>query len=116
VLLERCAAKIDREARPKDRADLRVVSQVLAKLRFPDPLLAIFEGGKTMIESPLIQQWKAEAVHEMILEILRDHFKTVPRTVSKQLREIGDEKRLRKLVVLAANCADLQAFRAALES
>ncbi len=69
-----------------------------------------------MIESPLIQQWKAEAVQEDILEILRDHFKSVPRDVTKQLRKIIDEKRLRKLVVIAANCSDLEGFREALSS
>jgi hypothetical protein len=116
-LLERCAARIDSEASGRDRDNLRVVSQVMTKLRFPDTsLLTIFGGRKAMIESPLIQQWKAEAVQEDILEILRDHFKSVPRDVTKQLRKIIDEKRLRKLVVIAANCSDLEGFREALSS
>ena len=34
-LLERCAEKIEREAPPKDRADLLAVSQVLGELKFP---------------------------------------------------------------------------------
>jgi hypothetical protein len=44
-LLERCAEKIEREAHPKDRADLLAVSQVLGELQFPRPLFAEIFGG-----------------------------------------------------------------------
>ena len=64
-LLERCAEKIEREAHPKDRADLLAVSQVLGELKFPLPLLAeIFGGKQTMFESPLLQKMIAEKMHE----------------------------------------------------
>jgi hypothetical protein len=42
ALLERCAEKIEREAHPKDRADLLAVSQVLGGLKFPPALLMEF--------------------------------------------------------------------------
>lgn len=114
-LLERCPAKIERKAPAKDRADLLAVSQVMTKLRFADPeLLALFGGMQTMIESPLLQEWRAAGGHALILAVLKDRFKGVPRDVTKPLREILDEKRLTKLAVLAAKCPDLDAFREAL--
>jgi len=117
TLLERCAEKIEREAHPKDRADLLVVSQVMATLRFSDPeLLRLFGGQRTMIESPLIQKVIAESIHQDILALLKDRFDTVPRNVTKSLREVLDEKKLRQLILLAAKCPDLEAFRDALLS
>ncbi len=114
-LLERCAEKITREAHPKDRADLLAVSQVLGGLKFPLPLLdEIFGGNRIMFESPVLQQFVAKRFHEAILDLLKDRFDTVPRSVTKPLREVIDEKKLRKLIVLAAKCPDLEAFREAL--
>jgi len=67
-----------------------------------------------MIESPVVQRWKAETAHELILEILKDRFHTTPRDVTKPLRAILDEKTLRRLNLLAAKCPDLDVFRDAL--
>jgi hypothetical protein len=117
AVLERCAARIEREAPPNDRTDMLVVSQVMTQLRFADgELLSIFRGAPKMIESPLVQEWKAEAVHVLILDALKDRFKSVPRDVSKRLREIVDEKKLRKLSRIANKCATIDAFRDALLS
>ncbi|HEY7427765.1 MAG TPA: hypothetical protein VH682_26275 [Gemmataceae bacterium] len=69
-----------------------------------------------MIESLLIQKVIAESIHQDILALLKDRFDTVPRNVTKPLREILDEKKLRHLILLAAKCPDLQAFREALLS
>jgi hypothetical protein len=116
-LLERCAEKIEREAHPKDRADLLAVSQVLTGLRFPDPaLLRLLGGEEPMIESPLLRKMRAETSQDHILALLKDRFDAVPRNVTKQLREVLDEKKLRKLILLAAKCPDLQAFSEALLS
>ena len=116
-LLERCAEKIEREAHPKDRADLLAVSQVLSELRFPNPeLLRLLGGGETMIESPLLKKMRAETIHELILDALKERFGTVPRDVNKLLREIIDEKKLRRINRVAIKCADLEAFREALLS
>ncbi len=117
ALLERCREKIEHEAHPKDQATLKAVAQVLARLKFPDPDLWSLLGGKAvMIESPLIQELRAEAVHDVILEVLKDRFGAVPRDVRKLLRAILDEKRLKKLTVAAARCPDMEAFREALLS
>lgn len=67
-----------------------------------------------MIESPLVQRWKADSVHAVILDTLKDRFKTVPRDVSKRLREVIDEKKLRQLNRIANKCPDIHAFRDAL--
>jgi hypothetical protein len=117
VLLERCAQKIQREAHPRDRADLLAVAQVLTELRFPHPDLLRLLGGKdTMIESPLLQKMMAQRVHELILDALKDRFGTVPRDVTKQLAEVLDDKKLRHLNRVANKCPDLEAFREALLS
>jgi hypothetical protein len=116
-LLERCAEKIEREAHPKDRSDLLAVSQVLGGLKFPLPLLdEIFGGQEAMFESPVLQLFVAKRFHEAILNLLKDRFDTVPRNVTKPLREIIDEKKLHQLIVLAAKCPNLEVFREALLS
>jgi hypothetical protein len=117
TLLERCAEKIEREAHPKDRADLLAVTQVLGGLKFPESLLAEFlQGDQVMFESPVLQRFVARRFHEAILDVLRARFGTVPRSITKHLREVLDEEKLRKFNVLAAQCPDLQAFRAGLLS
>jgi hypothetical protein len=67
-----------------------------------------------MIESPLIQELRADLLHDAILEVLKDRFGSVPRDISKRLRAILDEKKLKKLTVAAARCADLAAYHEAL--
>jgi hypothetical protein len=116
AMLHRCAERIEREAQPKDRMDLLVVSQVLAGLRFPSlDLLSFFGGqGAMWVESPLIQKVLAEHTHELILAIMKDRFETVPREVTKSLRAETDEKKLKRLVVLAAKCRSVDAFHKAL--
>jgi hypothetical protein len=112
VLLERCAQKIAREAHPNDQPDLLAVTQVLGGLKFPEPLLAEFlQGEQIMFESPVLQKFVAGRFHEAILNLLKDRFGTVPRSVTKHLREITDEPKLQQLILLAYKCPDLQAFR-----
>jgi hypothetical protein len=117
TLLERCAEKIEREAHPRDRANLLAVSQVLMGLRFPDPELSRLLGGQEpMIESPLLQKMRAETINKVTLKVLKARFGTVPRDVTRHLQAILDEEKLTDLGVLAAQCPDLQAFREALLS
>jgi hypothetical protein len=117
ALLERCAEKIESEAHPKDRADLLGVSQVLTQLRFPNPeLLSLFGGKQPMFQSPLLQQMRAETLHQAVLDLLKDRFGTVPRDVTGHLRKVIDERKLRRLNLLAAKCPDVEAFRDALLS
>jgi hypothetical protein len=69
-----------------------------------------------MIESPLLQKMMAGAWHRSILDLLKDRFGTTPREIMKPLRAVLDEKKLRKLNLLAAKCPDLEAFHEALLS
>jgi hypothetical protein len=69
-----------------------------------------------LIESPLVQKWKAEAVHDVIIGLLKERFGAVSRDVTKPLRSIVDERKLDKLNRLAAKCPDLEAFRKAIVS
>jgi hypothetical protein len=117
TLLERCAEKIEHEAHPEDCADLLAVSQVLTELRFPHPeLVSILGGQRPMIESPLLQKLIAEKLHETIHEFLKARFGAVPRDVTRLLREIVEERKLKKLAGVAGKCPDLDAFRDALLS
>ena len=65
-------------------------------------------------ESPLVQQWKAESLHEAILAVLKERFGAVPRDVTKAFRRLHTEKKLIKLNVLASQCSDVDGFREAL--
>ena len=76
----------------------------------------VFKGAQAMIESPLVQKWKAEAVHDIIIGLLKDRFGNVSLEVTKPLRTIIDEQKLDKLNRLAAKCSDIEAFRRGLSS
>jgi len=69
-----------------------------------------------MFESPLLAKMIAATFHKCILALLEDRFATVPDDVVKSLQEVLNQKKLRKLAVLAVKCPDLQAFRKALPS
>jgi hypothetical protein len=69
-----------------------------------------------MIESPLLQKMLAERIQKLILNALKDRFGTIPRDVTKHLREIIDEKKLERLNRVANKCADMNTFREALLS
>jgi hypothetical protein len=117
ALLERCADKIEREASGQTKADLLAVAQVMTGLRFPDPELRRLLGGiEVMFESPVLQEFGARRVQDVIRDALKDRFGSIPRDVGKCLREIIDEKKLRQLSRVANKCPDMDAFRAALLS
>jgi hypothetical protein len=69
-----------------------------------------------MIETPLLQKMRAETLHKPILAALKGRFGSVPRDVTRHLSAILDEDKLMQLVVVAAQCADVQAFRDAVLS
>jgi hypothetical protein len=115
LILERCAERIQREAQPKDRTDMLVISQVMAEIRFPGlDLLTIFGGKNAMIESPFFQRVEAETIRKVILYALKKRFGSTPRDVTNPLRDITDEKKLCELNIVASSCADLDEFRKAL--
>jgi hypothetical protein len=68
-----------------------------------------------MIESPVLQQLKAEWTREAhrrdIIDVLVTGFGTLAEVVETDLNIIDDEKRLKKFVKLATACNDLEVFR-----
>lgn len=115
AVLERCVARIEREAAAEHLGDMLAITEVMADLTFPgSEWLTLFQGKRAMIDSPVIRRWKAEAVHELILDALKDRFGSCPRDVARLLRTVVDEKKLKRLNRVANNCADLDAFRSAL--
>ncbi|HTU17325.1 MAG TPA: hypothetical protein VMG10_04625 [Gemmataceae bacterium] len=114
-MLQRCRDRIDREARQEERRGLLAVTQVLTRLRFPDPqLLALFGGRQIMIESPLIDELMAERTQENILLVLDTRFGAVPESLSARLKSVSKMKKLEELIKVAAQCPDLKSFAAQL--
>jgi hypothetical protein len=112
ALLRQCEEQITRQAPPGERDSLLAVSQVLARLRFPnEELLSILGGKQVMTESPIIKQLLAETTQKAILQVLEARFGTVPVEISTRLRRVRREKTLDELVKYAALCPDLDAFR-----
>jgi predicted transposase YdaD len=112
TLLERCREQIERQAPLHERENLLAVTQVLARLRYPQPeLLSILGGKKIMIDSPLIREIIAESKQETILQVLEARFGAIPPEVTKRLRTIRREKKLKELINLAAVCKRLEEFR-----
>jgi hypothetical protein len=72
-----------------------------------------------MIESPVLQELKAEWTREAarvahrrdIIDFLVTRFGTSAEVVENDLNNIDDEQRLKQFVKLAAACSDLEAFR-----
>ena len=101
------------------------VAQVFAGLRYNDPaLLAIFGGREAMIESPILQELKAEWSREAMLEtmvsgilaVLQVRFGPLPEGFVGTLGAINDTQRLDELHRFAVICPDLDAFRAHLQT
>jgi len=112
ILLERCRERIEAQAHPKDQANLLAVSQVMTRLKFPQPeMLALLGGSDVMIESPLITELLAKRTQENILEFLKRRFGKVPHEIASRLRAVVKEKELNALVGFAADCPSLEAFR-----
>jgi hypothetical protein len=118
-ILQRCRDRIDREAGHDERRNLLAVSQVLTKLRFPDPqLLALFGGRQIMIDSPLIRELVAENTqqtkHEDLVRFLEGRFGAVPDALAARIKSVRKKNDLDALVFFAGQCPDLAAFEARL--
>jgi hypothetical protein len=112
AVFQQCRKIIDEKAAADEHENLLAVAQVLAGLRYNDPrLLAFFGGREAMIESPVLQQFVAERMHRAIEGILEARFSPVPVEVSAALRAIIDDDRLQQLNIAAGRCEDLAAFR-----
>jgi hypothetical protein len=124
-ILRECRNRIDREAPPEERENLLAVTQVLAGLRYNDPSLFKVLGGRdAMIESPVLQELKAEWTREatleterrMLVEILVARFGNQAEPAVVGLEKIDDQARLEQLVRFAVRCPDLQSFLKELET
>jgi hypothetical protein len=120
LLFQQCRARIDEEASPEERENLLAVTQVLAGLRYNEVgLFQLLGGRNAMIESPVLQElkaeWTREAVREdkrrTIVDFLVGRFGPEAEEIATQLETIADDARLKELVKFAAYCADLQSFR-----
>ena len=120
-ILRRCRERIDREAGAEEIENMLAVAQVFAGLRYNDPNLIQFLGGRTaMIESPILQElkaeWTSDAKHQDLAMILDARFGAEAEQLSAELEAIADEARLNTLVRAAATCPDLDAFRSLLNT
>ena len=118
-ILQRCRDRIDREARQEEHANLLAVSQVLTKLRYPDPqLLALFGGRQIMIDSPLIRELVTEntqqTMHEAIRLVLAGRFGTVSDALVARIKSVRKKSELDKLIQFTGKCPNLAAFEATL--
>ena len=114
-ILQRCRDRIDREATQQEHRNLLAVTQVLTKLRFPDPhLLTLFGGRQTMIDSPLIHELMAEKTQQDILLFLQGRFGEVSEGLSARLKSVSKMKTLEELIKVAAQCSDLKSFETSL--
>jgi hypothetical protein len=116
VLFQQCRARINEEAPPEERENLLAVTQVLAGLRYKEVGLFQFLGGRNaMIESPVLQELKAEWTREgtrsALVDLLVARFGTQAEEIATQLETIADDARLRELVKLSALCSDLPSFQ-----
>jgi len=97
------------------------VTQFLARLRYNDPkLFQILGGRKAMIESPLVDELKAEWTRETmisnVIDVLIARFGSKAQALETDLKAIDDEARLQELVKHAATCRTLSSFRKQLSS
>ena len=94
-VLRQCRDRIDRDAPPGEQENLLAVTQVLARLRYNDErLFQLFGGRKAMIESPVLQELKAEwtqgreeTTRRDILKFLETRFGTPARTLEARARK-----------------------------
>jgi len=111
-IVRQCRARIDRDAPPNEHENLLAVTQFLARLRYNDPkAFQILGGRKAMIESPLVEELKAEWTREKVIDVLVARFGAKAEALETQLNAIADEARLRELIKHAATCRNLSSFR-----
>src|SRR5271157_1775291 len=118
-IVRQCRARIDQDAPPHEHENLLAVTQFLTRLRYHDPkLFQLLGGRKAMIESPLLEELKAEWTRELkaewtreaILKFLEARFGIAARALEAELKTV-DEDRLDDLLSLAATCRTLASFQ-----
>jgi hypothetical protein len=64
-----------------------------------------------MIESPLVREVVANQIRDLLFDLLKDRFEEVPRDVRKLLTDIEDDRKLKKLTILASRADNMEAFK-----
>ena len=100
---------------PDGLIEVRRLGQTEQDLYIHDPrLFQILGERRAMIESPLLDELKAEWIVETrrrdILEILEGRFGAVTPALEAELKSV-DDNRLGDLLLLAATCRSLASFR-----
>jgi hypothetical protein len=118
-IFRECRKRIERDAPPAEHENLLAVLHVLAGLKYNDSRLFQMLGGReTMIESPILQELRAQWTREGALDarradiarILRARFGVSAQELEPVLKEI-DEAQLDDLLDLAVTCRSLASFR-----
>lgn len=118
-IFRQCRARIDQDAPVNEKENLLAVTQLLAGLRYNDPnLFQLFGGRQAMIESPVLQELKAEwtreatidATRKDIARILAIRFGFDTKSAETELENIDDEL-LGNFFELAVTCPNLETFR-----
>jgi hypothetical protein len=120
-VLQQCKDVIETKTSGGEQKNLFAVTEILAGLRFNEKMLeAMFRGAKTMIESPILQQWlredKVKTLHQVILDGLAARFGSVPEDLSASIRFIQDPDLLTSAYKVSYTCDSLNAFRQILTS
>ena len=115
-IMRECRKRIDRDAPPNEHENILAVTQLLAGLRYNDPkLFQILGGRKAMLESPLLDElkaeWTREATRKNIVRFLTIRFKVNDDTLLRALEAVDDDERLGELLEHAAKCRTLESFR-----
>jgi hypothetical protein len=115
ALIEECRQRIEQQAPPGKQDNLLALTHVMTGLAYNDSsLLSLLLRNRTMIESPIIDSWRAEGAQHMIRKVLEARFGPIPADIAVQLKSVKDEERLGELNCAAAFCSDLEAFWAKL--
>ncbi len=115
-LIRECRERIDRQAAPNEHANLLAVTQVLTKLRFPQPdMLRLLGGSNPVIESPLLDELRKETEQAVrvntVLEALSTKFRSVPEALAREIRAVDRVALLKDLhreAIKSKNLADFQ--------
>ena len=115
--------RIDRDAPTDVHENLLAVTQVLARLRYNDErLFQVFGGRRAMIESPVLQELKAEWTQEAarkaaqettrrdIIKVLETRFGAAARPLNRKLKAVAEDK-LDDVLKLSVKCRSLTSFR-----
>jgi hypothetical protein len=116
MIISQCRARIDQDAPPHQHENLLAVTQFLAGLQYNDPkLFQILGGRKAMIESPILDELRAEWTRETmiadLMTVLVTRFGSKAEPLETELKAVVDEARLKDLVKHAVACRTLSSFR-----